>query len=128
VAELIVDTDILVDAGRGIQEAVEYLVRRSEGSTLLISAVSQMELLVGCRNKREQRKLERFLHRFETVKLNDAITDMAIRLLGRYRLSHGLLIPDALIAATALCRRAQLATINEKDYRFIKGLRLVSYP
>jgi hypothetical protein len=38
VPELVVDTDILVDAGRGIQEAAEYLARRSEESSLAVSA------------------------------------------------------------------------------------------
>ena len=87
-----------------------------------------MELLVGCLNKREQKKLERFLDRFQVIKLTEAISDMAIRLLGRYRLSHGLLIPDALIASTVLPLHAELATNNQKDYQYIKGLVLVEYP
>lgn len=87
-----------------------------------------MELLVGCRTKGEQRKLERFLGRFEEVKLNEAITDHALRLLRRFRLSHGLLIPDALIAATSLSMKQALATKNRRDYQFIPGLKFFPYP
>jgi predicted nucleic acid-binding protein len=43
-------------------------------------------------------------------------------------LSHGLLIADALIAATALSLDASFLTKNQRDYRFIKGLSLLMYP
>jgi predicted nucleic acid-binding protein len=46
--------------------------------------------------------LEKFLRRFRLLPLANLVSDAAIDLLRQYRLSHGLLIPDALIAATAL--------------------------
>ena len=97
-------------------------------SRLLISSMTHMEVLVGARNKREQTKLAKFLGRFEVIKFSGPIADWALRLLTRYSLSHGLLIPDALIAATALAEDQPLATKNRSDYEFIKGLRLVTYP
>jgi len=54
----------------------------------------------------------------------DVITLQAIELLNTYHLSHGLAIPDALIAATALETKLNLYTYNEKDFKFIKGLKL----
>jgi predicted nucleic acid-binding protein len=71
---------------------------------------------VGCRNRREFRILERFLRRFEIISLNEAIADTGIALLRRYRLSHGLLIADALIAATALTVETDMVTKNQWDY------------
>ncbi len=53
---------------------------------------------------------------------------MSIELLNRYHFSHGLLIPDSLIAAVALTMDAPLLSKNQKDYRFIDGLRLLPYP
>ena len=50
-------------------------------STLAISEVTQMELFVGCRNKTELRKTERFLQRFRVLRLNEQISDTAIHLL-----------------------------------------------
>ena len=125
---LIVDTDILIDAGRKISQAVDYLEQAETESGLAISAVTQMELLVGARDKQAQRNIERFLTRFTVIKLNASITDRAYDLLIRYRLSHGLAIADALIAATAMVTIQPLATKNQKDFRFIKGLTLRSYP
>ena len=42
--------------------------------------------------------------------------------------SHGLLIADALITATAMSTQQPLVTKNQRDYRFIKGLDLRPYP
>jgi predicted nucleic acid-binding protein len=126
VAQLILlDTDILIDAGRKVGEAIACLERVEQQATLGISIITQMELIVGCRNKAEFRILERFLRRFEVVNLNEAIADTAVALLRRYRLSHGLLIADALIAATALTVAVPLVTKNQRDYRFIEGLELL---
>ena len=125
---LVVDTDILIDAGRNVGEAVNYLLEAENHSTLAISTITQMELMIGCQSKTELRALDRFLARFRIIKLNDAIADTAITLLRQYRLSHGLLIADALIAATALSIVEPLVTKNQRDYRFISGLSLLSYP
>lgn len=99
---ILVDTDILIDAGRSIKEAVTALEKAESEAALGISTITQMELIVGCRNKTELRKLEKFLRRFSIISLNEAVSERAVDLLTRYRLSHGLLIADALIAATAL--------------------------
>ena len=125
---VIVDSDILIDAGRSDSEAVDFLARVSQVDTLMISTITQMELMVGARNKNELRIIEKFLTRFETVKLNPTISDLAVDLIRQYRLSHGLLMPDALIAATALSVNEPLATKNQRDYRFIVGLTLSQYP
>jgi predicted nucleic acid-binding protein len=128
VADVIVDTDILIDIARSIPEALTYVANLEQRAILGISSVTYMELLIGCRNKTEQRKVERFVRRFELAKLNELIADRAIALLQQYRLSHGLLIADGLIAATTLVMDKPLATKNQRDYRFIAGLTLLPYP
>ena len=87
-----------------------------------------MELLVGCRNKAELHSTERFLQQFRILRLGVDTSDRAVELLRQYRLSHGLLIPDALIAATAIVLDEPLISKNQNDYRFIAGLRLLAYP
>jgi len=87
-----------------------------------------MELLAGCRSKVEIRHIEHFLQRFQVLKLTEAVSDIAVDLLRQYRLSHGLAIPDALIAATAITQDQPFVSKNQRDYRFIKGLKLLSYP
>ena len=116
---VVVDSDVLIDVGREVDEALYCLDHIERHSSPAISAVTHMELLVGCRNKTELRKLDRFLLRFQVVRLTESISDRSIQLLRRYLLSHGLLIADAVIAATALTLTMPLVTKNQRDYRFI---------
>jgi len=125
---VLVDTDILIDAGRNIGAVIQYLDNAQEQYTLAVSAVTQMELIVGCRNKAELRALDKFLERFRIITINEVITEHAIELLRKYRFSHGLLIADALIAATAMASNELLVTKNQRDYQFISGLNLLPYP
>ena len=125
---VIVDTDVLIDAGRGVADAVACLGQIEQASALAASVITQMELIVGCRSKAELRAVDRFLSRFRVVRVSDRISDEAVDLLRRYRLSHGLLIADALIAATALTLEEPLVTKNRADYQFIAGLHILPYP
>jgi predicted nucleic acid-binding protein len=128
VAEIVlVDSDVLIDIGRKVEAAVACLDQIERHSSPAASAVTQMELIVGCRNQTELRKLDRFLRRFQVVQLTEAISERAVQLLRRYRLSHGLLIADAVIAATAVALDIPLVTKNQRDYRFIEDLRLLPY-
>lgn len=127
VQHILVDTDVLIDAGRAVEAAVVQLETAAQKSTLAVSIITQMELVVGCRNRTELQIMERFLERFEIIKLSEAISDKAIDLLCNYRLSHGLLIADALIAATAIIIDAPLLSKNQRDYRFIQDLNLLPY-
>ena len=125
---VIVDTDILIDVGRGDEMAIAYLESLEKRKVLAVSAVTYMELIVCCKNKREQQAVKRFVRRFEVIALTEAITEKAVEMLLEYRLSHGLLIADALIAATAIERNVPLVSKNQRDYRFIDDLKLLSYP
>ncbi len=87
-----------------------------------------MELVVGCRDKGELRDAEIVLRRFRLLHLNEHISEKADELLLQYRLSHGLLIADALIAATAIIWDYPLISKNQRDYRFITELNLLPYP
>jgi len=122
------DTDVLIDAGRGEPGAVDALEQAAQSAPLAISAVTEMELIVGCRNKDELVALDRFLRRFDVIPLRPAISEQATALLRTFRLSHGLLIADALIAATAIANNVPFISKNQRDYRFIDTLDLLRYP
>ena len=124
----LVDTDILIDAAHQDDVAVSTLQSIESLSELAISVVTQMELVVGCRNKTELRELTKFLRRFHIMPLSASISQTGLALLQQYRLSHGLLIPDGLIAATAIEAGIPLISKNQRDYRFIENLQLLPYP
>lgn len=123
----IVDSDILIDVARGEADAINCLLRLEQTSALALSAISHMELIVGCRNKKEVQHLETFLNRYQILKITDQISDRAVDLLTQYFLSPGLLIADGLIAAIALVHSEAFITKNQRDFRFIAGLNLLPY-
>ncbi len=125
---VLIDTDILIDVARGDPPAITFLETLFQNSSCAISSVTEMELIVGCRNKRELSDTETFLSSFNLLRISADVSDRAVLLLKQYRLSHGLLIPDALIAATALTHNSDFVTKNQRDYRFVGGLNLRPYP
>lgn len=125
---LIVDTDILIDIGRNDNVAIERLKLEKDKYELAVSVITEMELIIGCINKTELKYVEQFLESFEVLSLNLEISRKAVDLLKQYRLSHGLLIADSLIAATAIIFNTALLTKNQKDFKFIKELRFLKYP
>ena len=124
----LIDTDILIDAGRGVAEAIDCLIHLQSVSSLATSVISEMELIVGCRNNAEMQAVEAFLKAFQIIRVNESMSHKAVELLKTYRLSHGLLIADSIIAAAALTLNWELITKNQRDYRFIAGLSLLPYP
>ena len=67
---VIVDTDILIDSGLGVGDAIACLEQIEQRLPMAVSIITQMELIVGCRNKKELRAVDRFLSRFELINLN----------------------------------------------------------
>lgn len=126
--QLLVDTDILIDVANNISTAINRLKLEARSLSLVISVITQMELIVGCRNKTELQYLKKFLQDYELIAIDESVSIKATELVENYRLSHGLLIPDALIAATAITRNIPLLSKNQKDYRFILELNLLTYP
>lgn len=127
-AVIVVDTDVLIDYGHHVEQALTCLKQLEQQATLAVSIITKMELVVGCRNKIELRNMEKLVSDFQLLQLDHFISNKADELLLKYRLSHGLLIPDALIAATAISFNYPLISKNQKDYRFIEELELLAYP
>jgi hypothetical protein len=125
---VIVDTDILIDLAHDDEVAIKCLQRLEKDYYLEISAITKLEILVGCRNKTELREANKFLEELPINQLTPEVTHKTIELISKYFLSHNLLIPDALIAATAIISQKSLISKNQKDYRFVEELNLLPYP
>ncbi len=125
---VIVDTDILIDLAHDNEIAISCLKKLEKDHQLEISAITKLEIIVGCRNKAELKEAHRFLEELPLNPLTPEITHKTIELVSKYYLSHGLLIPDALIAATSIVFQKPLISKNQKDYLFIDDLVLLPYP
>lgn len=90
-----------------------------------MSSVTMMELVVGAFNKQEVAKIRNAFDDMRVIQINDDISIKAVELITEYSKSHNLLIPDALIAASALVFDLPLFTRNVSDFRFLPGIKLV---
>jgi predicted nucleic acid-binding protein len=124
----LVDTDVLIDASRRINDALFSLDTAQQQGSLAVSVMTAMELLGGCRNKAESVKVEMMLSDLLVIPFTAPISALALNLLRQYRLSHGLGNADALIAATSLHYALPLLTKNQRDYRFMQDIDLLPYP
>jgi len=124
-AEGVIDTDILIDVHRRVEAAQRFLDARRVTVGLTISIVSAMELVIGCHNARAFATIRAFLQHFRILPITSPISQRAYNLIESFYLSHGLLIPDALIAATALEYHWTLYTKNVRHFHMIPGLRVI---
>ncbi|MBI2095295.1 MAG: type II toxin-antitoxin system VapC family toxin [Candidatus Omnitrophica bacterium] len=120
---MLIDTDVLIWHLRGNARA-EGVIER--GATKAISVVTYMEIAQGLRNKEEARRWQSLLANFDisVLQIEERVSSKAMFWMDEFALSHGLEIPDALIAATAETHGLVLLTGNSSDYRFLPGLTI----
>ena len=122
--EFLCDTSVLIDYLRG-DERVREILRADHFSRMSMSSVTVMELVVGAFNKQEVAKIRIAFGDMHVVHINEDISKKAVELITEYSKSHNLLIPDALIAASALVFDLPLFTRNLSDFRFLPGIELL---
>lgn len=71
------------------------------------------------------KKLQTFLQQCTLLPITRTTSQSALQLIKSYNLSHGLLITDALIAATVQERGVPLYTKNTRHFQMIPGLVIV---
>ncbi|WP_456325478.1 PIN domain-containing protein [Desulfonauticus submarinus] len=119
---ILCDTDIMIEYLKGNNHTKTIF---DNLENVVLSAITVMELLYGALNKKELNKIKKILEGFTILTLNKQITKIAVSLIEKYSKSHGLKIPDALIASTALYYDITLWTYNIKDFRFIEKIKFL---
>lgn len=120
----LIDTDILIDAARGVPEAIAFLTAQQAAAGIPISIISAMELISGCRDAADLSKVQQFLQRASILPVTATTSQTAYQLMESFFLSHGLIIPDSFIAATALDHGLTLYTKNIRHFQMIPNLSL----
>lgn len=118
---MLLDTNVLIDILRARPEAERFF--RSLRSRPSTSVICTMELLAGARNRAEERAIGRLLQHIPPLDVTYAIGHRAGEFLKHYRNSHGVIDPDALIAATAEHHGLALATCNVKHFPMFPRLK-----
>ena len=120
---ILCDTNVIIETLKGDEKTIKIM--ESIGlENIAISSVTVMELYFGALNKRELNKIKKHLKALNIVHFDNNISELSVSMIESYSKSHGLQIPDAIIAATALSLEIKLFTLNLKDFRYIDGLKL----
>ena len=119
------DTDILIDEARGFAAAAVFLNEQHAADVHRISIVTAMELIRGCRSAAELRQVRRLLGLLVVLPISDAASQSASPFMDTIELSHGLAIPDALIAATALDHNLPLHPKTVRHFQAIPGIVVI---
>ncbi|MFZ4544097.1 MAG: type II toxin-antitoxin system VapC family toxin [Saprospiraceae bacterium] len=121
------DTNIFISAFNGRIDTIDQL-NKIGIAEIALSPITVMELFQGMKNKKELLQMQHKIVFYDVIHLNRAISTKSILLIENYKLSHGLTIPDAIIAATAIVYEIPLFTYNLKDFTFIPTLNLHPIP
>jgi len=126
---ILLDSDVLIDLLRQYHPAIEWFEALDEDEELAVSGYVVMELIQGCRNKTEQKQVQRALAAYGVVWPSPSECDQALDVFAAYRLSHNAGLLDMLIGQTAVAMGVPLHTFNQKHYSFIPGVRTIQpYP
>lgn len=123
---VILDTSVIIDhlrqaKNKDVETPLGNYLKNPPDRTV-ISTVSILELFEGrsTRDSSEAKRVKVRLADFATIPLTEEIAELA----GSISRDFGPVeIADAAIAATAIVGKARLFTLNQKDFRKIKGLK-----
>ncbi|MCO6493347.1 MAG: type II toxin-antitoxin system VapC family toxin [Phaeodactylibacter sp.] len=120
---ILCDTNIFIHAFNGSAQTIEELNQIGH-ENIALSTITVMELFQGMGNKRELEIMKKKIRYYDFIEIDIPVSKLALELVEQFNLSHGLKIPDAIIAATAVVHQIELHTYNVKDFRFVPDIRL----
>jgi predicted nucleic acid-binding protein len=114
---VLLDTDVVIEIQRGgnPQIAAKWVSLVASGNLILYSPVVAAETWAGARPQ-EHPLVRSFFDSLTCLPADDETGTIAGGLLHKYARSHGLELPDALIAAAAIQHNTVLWTRNRKHY------------
>ncbi len=113
----LVDTNILIALTSGRQDVATLL----DGKNIFVSVISEIELLSWPKlTPKDVKLLQLMLAEFTVVEINGYVKSETIKL----RRKHGIKLPDALVAATAITNDLPLVTFD-KGFKKLTELNLI---
>ncbi|MBI4863302.1 MAG: PIN domain-containing protein [Candidatus Riflebacteria bacterium] len=119
--EVLLDTTVLVDLARGHEPAMTWFRQHPKKSEMAVSVFSWFELLAGCRNRREELRLDRMLGHFLAIPAVEKDCQLALRWYRRSHVSDGVSALDCLIGTAAVRLGIPLPPANTRHFRKLPG-------
>ncbi len=118
---ILIDTNIVIEFLRGSLNAAAWFDALDERPA--ISAISVLELYAGVRSQRDERDIVAVRQQLSCLPIGEEIAEDAGSFMRHFHKSHGIDIPDAIIAATAEHHGLRLATLNVKHFPMFPKLK-----
>jgi predicted nucleic acid-binding protein len=122
--KVVVDTSVLIDFLRARDKAnTLFTTLVASDYQLCISIITHTELYAGksvWERQVARRDLNTLLSNLKLLPLTENISQKA----GQLKAKHNIDLLDAIIAASAINNHIELATINTKHFRHIRGLKI----
>ncbi len=122
--KILIDTSIMVDLLRGVDRAMHW-IDCIEPKFRFLSFITVAELIAGCRNKDEQKKVEREIKDYVLLYLDTQSCRQGLEWYKKFHLSHKVGFLDCLIAASAYRKRIPIATLNDKHFKQIADISVI---
>ncbi|MBM4176820.1 MAG: type II toxin-antitoxin system VapC family toxin [Ignavibacteria bacterium] len=120
---ILIDTDVMVDILREYPHAVKWL-RSIRDEEILLPGFVVMELIQGCKNKTEQRKIIKTLSFYRIEWPSSETCNNAMKVFADFHLQYNIGIIDVLIGQMAVELNLPLCTFNQKHYSCIPNISL----
>ena len=120
---LLLDTDVIIDLLRNDILAHQWFASLQTPPAL--SSMAMLEVMQGCRDKREHQQARQLMNRFLIVYPVLEDIERALFTFSPLCLSHGIGAMDLLIAATAIGHNMTLVSKNLKHFKHVPGLSVV---
>lgn len=117
--EYLIDNNEISEILKGNREVANYVVDLK----FAICAIVYIEAVQGSISNTQKLTIRKLVDNFPLLPITSEISNRAIDLILKYSNSHGLLLADALIAASSIENNLTVLTYNINDFRFIEGLR-----
>jgi predicted nucleic acid-binding protein len=117
---MILDSDVLILLEKEDPFALSWFAGLNEAPGA--AGFAALELLNGCENAADRRRIEAFLSSFTLLWPDEKALDRAAREYGALRLAHGIGVLDMVIAVTSISHGEDLATFNVRHFRGIPDI------
>ena len=114
----LIDTNVFSEIFKGNSDISSYVA----GLDAYIDTVIYIECLQGSKSNLEKAQIKKVLSTFPLLPINQTVSEIAVELIERYSNSHGLVLADAFVAASALSAGLTVVTFNVSDFQFIHNL------
>ena len=122
---ILVDTSIIIDFLRQKDKSKTIQIKLEQsGIPLHVSIITHTECFAGKSIWEKKGALQTLKSLFSDIKILPLEEGLSVKA-GEIRAKYGSNISDAIIASTAISHNLELATLNVKDFKNIKNIKLL---